>query len=867
MTEFESFLKRKYWKEEEFRSGVEKAVRRAKKRKKIEKIPPKPEKRIEIYLKRFREILEEKDERKRKFKIKALKRFLYSRYIIKPENIPDEYFKNVLLGNFAERLGYTREQLNNPEIKKHVIEQFKIETGKDFETYQIPEEEKKQLQTQIINDQKISLDSWVDYFTSPEAENYPLAFKYWAFVEMLKLGSYDDKRKKFNKRTENTIAPFPTLNQQALSIVLDAIMKKTNEETTQILERLTSEQRKEFETNLEVENFNELYSMALEYVKSLKLPEQELAVIEGEWRIFPRDSDPKELVNAIKDFNTGWCIAGEATARFYLSKSNILIYFSKDSEGNYTIPRAAIVIDPDRREIIEVRGIAEGQNIDQYISPVVEQKLKELPGGERWSKTTEHMKKLAEIYVKYINNLPLTREELRFIYEIDEPIKGFGQRKDPRIKKILSKRNKREDLSMIFDCLPDQISLTEEEALGGNIVYHYGDLYLGSLESAEGLELPEEVGGSLYLGSLESAEGLKLPEEIGGDLYLGSLKSAEGLKLPEEIGGDLYLGSLESAEGLKLPKKVGGSLDLRSLESAEGLELPEEVGGSLYLGSLESAEGLKLPEEIGGDLYLGSLKSAEGLKLPEEIGGSLDLRSLESAEGLKLPEEVGGSLYLGSLKSPKGLELPKKVGGSLDLRSLESAEGLKLPEEVGGDLYLGSLESAEGLELPKKVGGSLYLGSLKSAEGLKLPEEVGGDLYLGSLESAEGLELPKKVGGSLYLRSLESAEGLKLPEEVGGSLYLGSLKSPKGLELPKKVGGSLDLRSLESAEGLKLPEEVGGDLYLGSLKSAEGLELPKKVGGKVIFESSYITEEEVNELIKKYPNLNIVKIYDFYYDI
>ncbi|KKS44550.1 MAG: hypothetical protein UV08_C0019G0001, partial [Parcubacteria group bacterium GW2011_GWA2_42_18] len=41
-----------------------------------------------------------------------------------------------------------------------------------------------------------------------------------------------------------------------------------------------------------------------------------------------------------------------------------------------------------------------------------------------------------------------------------------------------------------------------------------------------------------------SAEGLKLPEKIGGDLYLDSLTSAEGLKLPEKIGGGLYLSGL-----------------------------------------------------------------------------------------------------------------------------------------------------------------------------------------------------------------------------------------------------------------------------------------------------------------------------------
>lgn len=597
MERFEHFLKKKYWGRKEFREAVEKAGKRAKARGEIEKIPPEPEKRIEIYLKRFREILEESDKHKREFKIKALKRFLYSQFVIKPENIPDEYFKNVLLGNFAERMGYTRKDLNNPEIEKNIIEQFKIETGKDFESYEIPEEEKGQLREQIINDQKESLDYWLDYLTSPEAENYPLAFRYWVFVEMLKLGSYDEKRKKFNKREKDTVAPFPPLNQQALSIVLDEILRKVQGKPLAYAERLTFEQREEFEKNLEVANFNELYSWALEYVKSLQLPEQELAVIEGEWRIFSRNSDPKELVKAIKNFDTGWCIAGKATAASYLSQTDILIYFSKDPEGRYTIPRIAIVVDPNRREISEVRGIAENQNIDQYIAPVVEEKLRELPGGERWLKATEHMKRLAEIYIRFINNEDLTIEDLKFIYEIDEKIVGFGRQKDPRIEIILSKRDKREDLARIFNCSLDQISLTRKEALRGNIIFHYGNLDLSDLRSAKGLKLPRIIGGTLYLDGLRSAEGLELPEEIGGDLNLSSLPSVKGLEFPRRIGRDLYLDSLTSVEGLKLPEEIGGDLYLTSVTSVDGVKLPR-IAGNLYLGSPNSEEGFELLEEI-----------------------------------------------------------------------------------------------------------------------------------------------------------------------------------------------------------------------------------------------------------------------------
>lgn len=63
--------------------------------------------------------------------------------------------------------------------------------------------------------------------------------------------------------------------------------------------------------------------------------------------------------------------------------------------------------------------------------------------------------------------------------------------------------------------------------MSGDISYHYGDLDLSDLTSAEGLELPETVGGDLYLRSLTSAEGLKLPKSVGRDLNLSGLTSAE----------------------------------------------------------------------------------------------------------------------------------------------------------------------------------------------------------------------------------------------------------------------------------------------------------------------------------------------------
>ncbi|MBU2542311.1 hypothetical protein KJ785_01985, partial [Patescibacteria group bacterium] len=51
---------------------------------------------------------------------------------------------------------------------------------------------------------------------------------------------------------------------------------------------------------------------------------------------------------------------------------------------------------------------------------------------------------------------------------------------------------------------------------------------------------------------LTSAEGLRLPESVGGGLYLSGLTSAEGLRLPESVGGGLYLSGLTSADKNKL---------------------------------------------------------------------------------------------------------------------------------------------------------------------------------------------------------------------------------------------------------------------------------------------------------------------------
>ena len=737
---------------------------------------------IEKYMQRLEDVTKRVSERDR---ISLIKMYYYKKYVIKEQNVPESYFKS----------------------------QEKIALDRGYGHVKYDEKTKKQEIEHIINEQKASLDMWLDYLFSEDTNMYPTWFKYYVFQGMLKLGYFDKEKNSYTKRTESTVKPFIELNREALSLIYSELVKVLNKEN------IDDEKLNELINN---GSFSKLYSYAILKLDSIK--DDGFKSDDGIWKKYNQGSNPEILFNDINGKGTGWCTAGGIdTARKHINGGDFHVYYTKDREGNYTKPRIAIRMENNK--IAEIRGIAEEQNIEANMEKVVDKKLEEFPDRDKYKKKVKDMEMLTYIYTKHQNKGELTKIDLRFLYEIDNKITGFGYKKDPRIEELLKGRNVRKDLALIFDCKEENISLTEEEALSGNIIYHYGDLSLSDLRSAKGLKLPTEIKGNLNLNGLTSAEGLKLPNEIGGVLDLSCLTSAEDLKLPDKVGGSLYLNSLTSAEGLKLPNGIGGNLSLSGLTSAKDLKLPDKMGGYLDLSSLISAEGLKLPEIVGGGLYLSGLISAEGLKLPEIVGGGLYLSGLISAEGLKLPEIVGGGLYLSGLISAKGLKLPDKVGGDLDLNGLTSAEGLKLPDKVGGSLVLSCLRSAEGLKLPNEIGGTLNLSDLRSAEGLKLPNEIGGTLNLSNITSAEDLKLPDKVGESLYLNSLTSAKGLKLPNEIG-----------KGL----------DLSGLISAEGLKLPDKIGGNIYLTAFESLDGLDLSSSLISKMLF-SDKIEQQLINK--------------------
>ena len=608
----------------------------------VSKESDKKRERLLNYFNRLEKIHKRVSESKNKSDEKLLKGFYYDLYVIKPEDIPESYFQNQV--KLARERGYGNIRLTN--------------------------EDRKRMTDQVIEDQKHSLDKWIEYFLyDEESKSYEMWEKYWVFQGLQNLGKYDKKTYKFSKRDKTTVYPFPPVERKfiftTLHLMEDYIKDKKGDE--------------EIKSALGSGNFKMLYEYVIK--QSMLKDKLQSNTTSGKWVKYEQGSDYNILRDSLQGYYTGWCTAaGENFAKSQLAGGDFYVYYTLDNNGEAKVPRIAIRMN-GKTEIEEIRGIADRQNMEPEMMPILEEKLKEFPDRDKYLKKEHDMKLLTLIDKKINNNIELTLNELKFLYEINSKIEGFGYEKDPRIDEIKSKRNIKKDYALIFDVKEEEVALSQEEweENPNKFKVLVSDLYLWLLVKPNGLVLPHHINGSLFLSALTSAEGLVLPQNIGGDLYLTRLTSAEGLVLPQSIGDSLFLSALTSAESLVLPQSIGGDLDIHNLDSAESLVLPQNIGGNLYLSNLTSAKGLVLPQSIGGSLMLSGLTSANGLVLPQSVGDDLFLDNLTSAEGLVLPQSVGGYLDIHNLDSAESLVLPQNIGGGLDLSGLTSANGLVLP--------------------------------------------------------------------------------------------------------------------------------------------------------------------------------------------
>lgn len=394
---------------------------------------------------------------RRERNLNLLKPALYNRFVIKPRDIPERAF--ALEQQAARELGYGDVAITNEFRRKKTEE--------------------------IIDDQETSLDRWLDYLTSPDAD-YPVWAKYWAFRSVLSMGSLvkeEDRQghevARFQNRRKDTVSPFPVLNPGALALTIGAVVSSRERKSLPKIDRTpvanTSERLndQEWQQLVSTENFATLYTQFL-----LEQPEystEGLQNIKGRWVVYPRHSDPTPLVESIADYPLEWCTRNPGTAASQLSGGDFYVYYSENEQGKNVIPRVAIRMQGNK--IAEVRGIAPGQQIDPYIAPVIQAKMAEFPDGKEYEKKATDMRRLTTIERKVQARQSLGRDDLVFLYEMEGTIEGFAidDKRDPRIKELRDQRDPYEDAPIVFDCQPDQIAWGDRTKLSQNTTVYIGE--------------------------------------------------------------------------------------------------------------------------------------------------------------------------------------------------------------------------------------------------------------------------------------------------------------------------------------------------------------------------------------------------------
>lgn len=791
-----------------------------------------------------------------------IRAFYYDKYVIKPEQIPERHFDNQR--RIAREQGHGDVPVNDTV--------------------------RRELTRVIIKDQKVTLDDWLEYLSGPDTSSYSVGLKHWAFAGMLKLGQFDKDTNSFDKRSSGTVAPFADLDREALAHTMDYVAKALAIEEDSSVKKpnrnaALKERIEDLDDTLatallqEKKNFGQIYALVKSKIGHIELTKD----VKGQWVRFHKNSDHMVLVNSLKGKGTGWCTAAESTAQEQLSKGDFYVFYSNDSEGNPKIPRAAIRMEGPK--ITEVRGVAKDQNLDPYIIDVVKNKLDEFPDGKLYAKKVDDMKQLTTIDRKLEQSTDLSLEELKFLYEVDNTIDGFGYRKDPRIKELRYKRDAKVDLAKVFNCNELEIATsiyelkegvkyfagdlraknTELTALPSTLEFVCGDLDLDQSKVTELSQSLERVSGNFNVSCLTQTTLPPRLSSIGGDFNL-SYSAYENL--PESlnyVGGNL---NLKDSSIRKIPGTltyIGGNFDLSDTKIQEIEEGLKYVGGTVnyFVSTLFSQEQktAELPnslEYVGGDLKMNFSKNTRIPASLKNIGGNF----LVPEDATEFPPNlcsIGGSLSLSRSKIAHIPDSLAYIGGTLNLEESNMKQFPQGLEYIGKNLILRKSPIEEISGRLKCIGGDITLEDSR-VKTISAPlEQVGGvfqlDIYNQSLEA--------------WPKSLEQVGNIK-----GFGYYAPLTQLPPSL---KYFGSSIDTslgytQAKQSYYGAlkSLPdslEHVNGNLVLGENFSTLPVNL-KRIGGKLAIWQSKITElpEDLIYIgnfddhfkLKRKPNLRLV---------
>lgn len=504
-------------------------------------MPNDPSERIEAYMDRLENVFLNPDEKKRERNLDMFRNKIYDAFIIKKENFPESYF----------------------ELQKRIAR----ERGQAVE--EIPENVREQMMDVAIEDQRASLDAWMDYLTSNDAV-YPAWFKYFVWKNITKLSQFDKERGEFKKRTDSTVAPYPDIYREPLAQIAD-IYLKVKEDNKNLKE---PEIREAFS-----KKFPALYAELIS--KSLAASMENREEVKGEWKKYQQgqSGDAEQLFASLEGKGTGWCTAGKSTAETQIENGDFYVYYTNDSNGEPTQPRLAIRMEGDNR-IGEVRGILPHQGVEPIMQEALDSKLQDFgTEADAYRKKSGDMKILTALDQKREQDEPFTKDDLVFLYEINSSIEGFGYQTDPRIAELRKGRNTEEDMLVIFECTKDEIAHIPSQITKDT------KAYVGQLEPGIFQKLPE--GLEHVYTSFPEKKIRRENIEIGG-------------KSKEQLISEMEAAGINISDYAKSMMENRDFVPGKTREEATLIRLT--VGDLGFTGSATTDEIYKRAEDLGLEL-------------------------------------------------------------------------------------------------------------------------------------------------------------------------------------------------------------------------------------------------------------------------
>ncbi len=529
-------------------------------------------------------------------------------YLGRLERLIDKY------GNPMEK------RLWNSSIEKLVIDPGEIEENywksqelilrDNGQGRKLDDFEKEVLVQDIQARQRESLKTWADYLGDEETP-YPMWFKVFAWDGMSKMGVFDKGRGEFKKRDEHTVAPYPKLNPAALAKVYGAFddfyRYKNNKDRTE--GKSNAEERDEkLDALVRSGSFNKLYSKFLLGQKAiLKTPER-TEDIRGEW-IEYLPGEEQKLAEAAE--GTPWCVADPGTGRRYLrgyedenwnedederyetgeeldSQAKFILFHLEDPDSGQLSDSAcaSIRLDTDG-QVAEISGLGEGQVLEDALVPIVEEKVKTLPGGDRFLRAFADKKRMIELDRRVQRGGELGDEDAKFIFGKIEGLDRYMT--DPRIVKIQRRAYENLGLDGVIRNGAGAVNVAKELMNPEEVEQGFDELVK--------LEVPVEVligrmTGEQVLGRLDQLQemGMGLEQVFSG--------------IPNKYRDGVVEDFLErGADPDRLAWMLSKEMVAKHIATLAKYGVSDEVlGKRLIIGEDPYKQGIELVLENGGDV-------------------------------------------------------------------------------------------------------------------------------------------------------------------------------------------------------------------------------------------------------------------------